>query len=101
MKINYGFCKSATIKEVKENDYALIPGKYVGTPEEEGDGIPFEEKMQKLATELSDQFNLYNIPINYEPNETIDREYCGKNADTLKRFNLLKQKIEQIIKGEV
>src|SRR5699024_693198 len=50
-----GFCKSATIEEVKENDYALTPGRYVGTPEEEGDGIPFEEKMKKLTSELSKQ----------------------------------------------
>ena len=50
-----GFCKSATIEEVKENDYALTPGRYVGTPEEEDDGIPFEEKMKKLTDELSKQ----------------------------------------------
>ena len=50
-----GFCKSATIDEVKENDYALTPGRYVGTPEDEGDGIPFEEKMKKLTSELSEQ----------------------------------------------
>ena len=27
----------------------------MGTPEDEGDGIPFEEKMKKLTTELSEQ----------------------------------------------
>ena len=37
----------------------------------------------------SDQFELYNIPLKYEPNEEVPREYCGKNADTLKRFNLM------------
>ena len=50
-----GFCKSATIDEVKQNDYALTPGRYVGTPEDEDDGIPFEEKMKKLTSELSEQ----------------------------------------------
>ncbi len=50
-----GFCKSATIDEVKENNYALTPGRYVGTPEDEGDGIPFEEKMKTLTAELSEQ----------------------------------------------
>ena len=50
-----GFCKSATLEEVKENDYALTPGRYVGTPEDEGDGIPFEEKMKTLTSELSEQ----------------------------------------------
>ena len=33
----------------------MTPGRYVGTPEDEGDGIPFEEKMKKLTTELSEQ----------------------------------------------
>ena len=45
----------AMYEEVKENDYALTPGRYVGTPEEEDDGIPFEEKMKKLTSELSKQ----------------------------------------------
>lgn len=36
-----------------------------------------------------DQFDLYDISLEYEPNEEIPREFCGKNADTLKRYNLL------------
>lgn len=36
-----------------------------------------------------DQFDLYNIPVNYEPNETMNREYCGKNPDTAKRLEML------------
>lgn len=51
-----GFCKSATIEEVKKNNYILMPGKYVGTEEEESDGIPFEEKMQTLTATLAEQF---------------------------------------------
>ncbi len=51
-----GFSKSATIEEVKENNWVLMPGRYVGTEEEETDGIPFEEKMQTLTTKLSEQF---------------------------------------------
>src|SRR5690606_6924525 len=41
-----GFCKSATIEEVRKNDYILTPGRYVGIEEEEDDGIVFEEKME-------------------------------------------------------
>ena len=37
----------------------------------------------------SDQFDLYHIPLKYDINEQIAREYCGKNADTLKRYKLL------------
>ena len=50
-----GYCKSATLDEIKENNYILTPGRYVGTPPEEDDGIPFEEKMKKLTSELSEQ----------------------------------------------
>lgn len=42
----------------------------------------------------SDQFDLYDIPLSYENNQVVSREYCGKNADTLKRFNLLVERIK-------
>jgi type I restriction enzyme M protein len=51
-----GFCKTATLDEVKANTYVLSPGRYVGTEAEEDDGIPFEEKMEKLTEELMEQF---------------------------------------------
>ena len=52
-----GFCKSATLEDIKKNDYILTPGRYVGLPEEENDGIPFEEKMESLTSELSELFS--------------------------------------------
>lgn len=33
----------------------MTPGRYVGIPEEEDDGIPFEEKMKNLTSTLSEQ----------------------------------------------
>ena len=51
-----GFCYSAITEELKSNDYVLIPGRYVGVEEVEDDGIPFEEKMKKITSELSKQF---------------------------------------------
>jgi len=51
-----GFCKSATIQEVKTNNYVLMPGRYVGTETEEDDGIPFDEKMNNLTSKLAEQF---------------------------------------------
>ena len=51
-----GFCKAAKFDEVKENDYILTPGRYVGIEEQEDDGIPFEEKMEALTKELSKLF---------------------------------------------
>ncbi len=44
-----------------------------------------------------EQFDLYNTPVNYEPNETMPRAYCGKNPDTKKRFNLLIRNISQYL----
>jgi len=51
-----GFCKSATMEEVIQNNYVLMPGRYVGTEEEEIDAMPFDEKMQSLTAKLAEQF---------------------------------------------
>jgi type I restriction enzyme M protein len=51
-----GFCKAATLEEVKANNYVLTPGRYVGTEAEEDDGVPFEEKMRHLTEKLNGQF---------------------------------------------
>lgn len=51
-----GFCKSATIEDVRNNDYILTPGRYVGLEDVEDDGEPFEEKMTRLSSELSEEF---------------------------------------------
>ena len=51
-----GFCKTARSEEVKKQDYILTPGRYVGLEELEDDGEPFEEKMERLTTSLSEQF---------------------------------------------
>ncbi|BFD24825.1 MAG: N-6 DNA methylase [Candidatus Parcubacteria bacterium] len=47
-----GFCKSASLEEIKKNGYVLTPGRYVGLADVEDDGISFEEKMEKLSSEL-------------------------------------------------
>ena len=47
-----GFCKAATLEDIKANDYVLTPGRYVGAAEIEDDGIPFEEKMTELTRTL-------------------------------------------------
>ncbi len=50
-----GFCKSATLDDIKANDYVLTPGRYVGAAEVEDDGELFEEKMQQLTQTLFQQ----------------------------------------------
>ena len=51
-----GFCKASTMEEVRNNNYVLMPGRYVGTEEEVDDGVPFEEKMNVLTSKLAEQF---------------------------------------------
>ncbi|ELY3409957.1 type I restriction-modification system subunit M [Vibrio parahaemolyticus] len=51
-----GFCKSATLAEIKKHDFVLTPGRYVGAAEELDDGVPFGEKMATLTAKLSEQF---------------------------------------------
>ncbi|MFW1428888.1 type I restriction-modification system subunit M [Vibrio parahaemolyticus] len=51
-----GFCKSATLEEIKKHDFVLTPGRYVGAEEESDDGVPFGEKMATLTAKLSEQF---------------------------------------------
>ena len=51
-----GFCYSATTDEIKNNDYVLTPGRYVGVEDNNEDSIPFEEKIKIITSELSTQF---------------------------------------------
>jgi type I restriction enzyme M protein len=51
-----GFCKSATIKEVEENNYVLTPGRYAGTEHMEDDGVSFEDKVAEISQNLSAHF---------------------------------------------
>ena len=51
-----GFCAVKTIADIAEQDYILTPGRYVGIEEQEDDGEPFEEKMTRLTSELSQMF---------------------------------------------
>lgn len=51
-----GLAKVATLDEIKEHDYVLTPGRYVGAEAEEEDDEAFEEKMQRLTAELNEQF---------------------------------------------
>ena len=50
-----GFCKSATIEEIRGHGHVLTPGRYVGAADAEEDDEPFEEKMRRLAATLREQ----------------------------------------------
>ena len=51
-----GFAKVATFNEIKEHDYVLTPGRYVGSEAVEEDDESFAEKMERLTAELNEQF---------------------------------------------
>ena len=51
-----GICAVATTEEIAKQDYVLTPGRYVGIADEEEDGEPYEEKVARLSSELSELF---------------------------------------------
>ena len=51
-----GFCAVVETEEIAKQDYVLTPGRYVGIEEQEDDGEPFEDKMNRLTSELSELF---------------------------------------------
>ena len=51
-----GFCYSATLDEIRKHEHVLTPGRYVGAAEQEDDGEPFADKMQRLTAQLAEQF---------------------------------------------
>jgi type I restriction enzyme M protein len=51
-----GFCFSANLTAMQKNDFVLTPGRYVGAVDQEEDSEPFAEKMQRLTTQLQEQF---------------------------------------------
>ncbi len=70
-----GLCKLATLEEVKEQDYSLNPGRYVGVVIEE-DGKTEEEFIEELLN-LNDQ--LTNLSSSVKQNESI----ISSNIDIL------------------
>lgn len=64
-----------------------------------GGGTHYFNKIDGKYIDLtSDQFTLYGIPLAYEPNQEINREYCGKNPNTLARYRLLASRVAEEIK---
>jgi type I restriction enzyme M protein len=52
-----GFVKTASLEDIRNNDFILTPGRYVGFKPAQDDGEPFEEKMKRLTAELYSQFD--------------------------------------------
>jgi type I restriction enzyme M protein len=63
-----GFCKSAKIDEIREHDYVLTPGRYVGATDVEDDDSPFPDRFAHLTTQLKEQFS-----ASHELEKTIEQ----------------------------
>lgn len=51
-----GFCKSASIEEIRSHGHVLTPGRYVGAEAAEEDSTPFAERFATLQDQLDSQF---------------------------------------------
>ncbi len=40
-----GYCKKSSLEEIRANNYALTPGRYVGVEEKADEDVPYEEKI--------------------------------------------------------
>ena len=58
--LNYGdvlgYCKKASMEDIKSNNYVLTPGRYVGIENNHEDSISYDKKMKKITSELYKQF---------------------------------------------
>ncbi len=50
-----GFCKSASLDEIRKHGHVLTPGRYVGAEVAEEDDEPFDEKMKRYTQQLREQ----------------------------------------------
>ncbi|WP_367268157.1 type I restriction-modification system subunit M [uncultured Thiohalocapsa sp.] len=50
-----GFCKAASLEEIRGHDHVLTPGRYVGAAAVEDDGAPFSERLAELKAKLDEQ----------------------------------------------
>ncbi len=51
-----GFCKSASLEEIRSHGHVLTPGRYVGAEAAEEDETPFVERFAALQEQLDAQF---------------------------------------------
>ena len=50
-----GFCRAVKLSAIAEHGHVLTPGRYVGAEATEDDDEAFNEKMERLTTQLAEQ----------------------------------------------
>jgi len=60
-----GLCKIVDLEEVKENDYSLTPGRYVGYSIQIDENFDYKSRMQEIHSELAE--------LNTEANELMNQ----------------------------
>ena len=66
-----GFCASIPVERVKELDYVLTPGRYVGLPDDEDD-FNFSERFTALKAEFEEQLK-EEARLNEAIKENLDK----------------------------
>ena len=51
-----GFCKSASLAEIRSHGHVLTPGRHVGAEAVEEDDTPFADRFAALQDKLEEQF---------------------------------------------
>ena len=74
-----GFCKSATLEEVRKHGYVLTPGRYVGAEPQPQDLEPFDEKMARLTAQWREQ-QAEAMKIDAEIEANLARLGFGSNS---------------------
>ncbi|MCI8869184.1 MAG: SAM-dependent DNA methyltransferase [Lawsonibacter sp.] len=60
-----GLCRAAGLEEIREKNYSLTPGAYVGVAPVEDDGVDFAQRMGEIYREL--------LTLQAESNELMER----------------------------
>ena len=50
-----GFCKAASLQDIRGHGQVLTPGRYVGAAEADDEEEPFEQKLARLSATLREQ----------------------------------------------
>lgn len=92
-----GYCAVAETAEIEKQDYILTPGRYVGIEEQEDDGEPFEDKMNRLTSELSEMFEKSHEAVR---STVIKITYGGTGGKSLS-LNEINDQINNLLKSAV